>query len=134
MKKDASRCGEIFAAIADVALEVTSFVTARLSSSNGRASREGKMGVRLPTIIFRKLHISLRGYLSRYTLRYLPVFKRQTITIYRRYLPHRIGGGGRRYVLKFMSCGSRAGDNQLLSLGDYIEAALMLAYDERKVG
>ena len=41
---------------------------------------------------------------------------------------------GRRYVLKFMSCGSRAGDNQILSLGDCIEAALMLAYDECKVG
>ena len=26
------------------------------------------------------------------------------------------------------------GDNQILSLGDYIEAALMLAYNERKVG
>ena len=40
-----------------VALVVTSFVMSLAQQQQWEASRKGKMGVRLPTIIFRKLHI-----------------------------------------------------------------------------
>ena len=86
--------------------------------------------------------------MSRFTVRHLPVAK---ISIYRRYLP-RSGDGAHAYYISYIahiyhyppSSGASErvfallknmfGEDQLNALADYIEVALMLRYNIRKVG